>query len=132
MGSPTSPMLADLVLEDLEEVVLQKWSFKIHSYYRYVDDTFLIIPNNIPCRNCPICFQVPIWARSDFPHVAAGGHMVWPGWEPHRIMIDKIIFEFCVVLILYSDYIDIKMPKAKSTWRVRKYFFINGNLKIKW
>ena len=47
-------------------------------------------------------------------------------------MIDKIIFEFCVVvLILYSDYIDIKMPKAKSTWRVWKYFFINGNLKRK-
>ena len=64
--------------------------------------------------------------------MAAGGHMVWPGLEPHRIMIDKIIFEFCVVvLILYSDYIDIKMPKAESTWRVRKYFFINGNLKRK-
>ena len=55
------------------------------------------------------------------------GHMVWPRLKPHRIMIDKIIFEFCVVvLILYNDYIDIKMPKAKSTWRVRKYFFING------
>ena len=46
MGSPISPMLVDLVLQDLEEVVLKKWSFKIHSYYRYVDDTFLIIPNN--------------------------------------------------------------------------------------
>ena len=39
-------MLADLVLLDLEEVVLKKLSFKIHSYYRYVNDTFLIIPNN--------------------------------------------------------------------------------------
>ena len=58
--------------------------------------------------------------------------MVWPGLEPHRIMIDKIIFEFCVVvLILYSDYIDIKMTKEKSTWRVWKYFFINSNLKRK-
>ena len=46
MGSPISPMLADLVLQDLEEVVLKKLSFKIHSYYRNVDDTFLIIPNN--------------------------------------------------------------------------------------
>ena len=46
MGSPISPMLADLVLQDLEEVVFKKLSFKIHSYYRYVDDTFLIIPNN--------------------------------------------------------------------------------------
>ena len=64
-------------------------------------------------------------------HVAAGGHMVWPGLEPHRIMIDKIIFEFCVVVLILCDYIYIKMPKAKSTWRVQKYFFINGNLKRK-
>ena len=34
MGSPISPMLADLVSQDLEEVVLKKLSFKIHSYYR--------------------------------------------------------------------------------------------------
>ena len=46
MWSPISPTLADLVLQDLEEVVFKKLSFKIHSYYRYVDDTFLIIPNN--------------------------------------------------------------------------------------
>ena len=47
MGSPISPMLADLVLQDLEEVVLNKLSFKIHTYYRYFDDTFLIIPKNM-------------------------------------------------------------------------------------
>ena len=46
IGSPISPMLADLVLQDLEEVVLKKLSFKIHSHYRYVDDTFLINKNN--------------------------------------------------------------------------------------
>ena len=47
MGSPISPMLADLVLQDLEEVVLNKLSFKIYAYYRYVDDAFLIIPKNM-------------------------------------------------------------------------------------
>ena len=47
MGSPISPMLADLVLQDLKEVVLNKLSFKIYAYYRYVDDTFLIIPKNM-------------------------------------------------------------------------------------
>ena len=52
-----------------------------------------------PYRNCPTCSQVPIRAGSDFPHVAAGGHMVWPGLEPHRLMIDKIIFKFCVLLL---------------------------------
>ena len=47
MGSPISPMLADLVLQVLEEVVFKKLSFKIHAYYRYVDDTFSIIPKNM-------------------------------------------------------------------------------------
>ena len=47
MGSPISPMLADLALKDLEEVVLQKIRSKIHSYYRYVDDTFSIMPKNM-------------------------------------------------------------------------------------
>ena len=47
MGSPISLILADLVLKDLEEVVLiKKLSFNIQAYYRYVDDTFLIIPKN--------------------------------------------------------------------------------------
>ena len=122
------------------------WKWEKHSFeifdiveYMYNNYTFLKYKCKFnaeyyrgPCRNCPICFQVPIRARLDFPHVAAGGHMVWPGLEPHRIMIDKIILEFCVVvLILYSDYINIKMPEAKSTWRVQKYFFIKGNLKRK-
>ena len=54
----------------------------------------------VPCRNCLTCCQILIRARSDFPHVAAGGYMVWPGSEPHRIMIDKIIFKFCVVVVI--------------------------------
>ena len=47
MNSPISPMLADLVFQDLEEVVLKKLSFCIHAYYRYVDDEFLIILKNM-------------------------------------------------------------------------------------
>ena len=91
--------------------------FDPSSYHRYkIVDTLIRIQHYIthihprvvlyPCRNCPTYFQVPIRARSDFPHVAAGGHMMWPGLEPHRIMIDKIIFKFCVVVEL---------------WRVRKH-----------
>ena len=38
--------MADLVLQDLEEEVLNKLSFNIQTYYRYVDDTILIIPKN--------------------------------------------------------------------------------------
>jgi len=46
MGSPLSPILADIVMEDLEVNCLQKMEFKIHTYYRYVDDIFLIIPES--------------------------------------------------------------------------------------
>jgi len=44
MGSPLSPILADIVLDDLETYCLQKFDFSIHTYYRYVDDIFMIIP----------------------------------------------------------------------------------------
>jgi len=44
MGSPLSPILADKVLDDLETCCLQKLDFSIHTYYRYVDDIFMIIP----------------------------------------------------------------------------------------
>jgi len=48
MGSPLSLVLADVVMEDLELYCLQKLGFVVHilshTYYRYVDDIFMIIP----------------------------------------------------------------------------------------
>lgn len=44
MGSPLSPILADIVMEDLETHCLQLLPFKISTFYRYVDDIFAIIP----------------------------------------------------------------------------------------
>jgi len=44
MGSPLSPVLADVVMEDLELYCLKKLDFTVHTYYRYVDDIFMIIP----------------------------------------------------------------------------------------
>lgn len=41
MGSPLSPIVADLVLQDIENKALHKVSSKITFYYRYVDDIFL-------------------------------------------------------------------------------------------
>jgi len=38
MGSPLSPVLADLVLEDLEVDCLKKLPFEVSVFYRYVDD----------------------------------------------------------------------------------------------
>ena len=46
MGSPISPILADIVMQDLEHKVIDNLDFHLHTYYSYVDDTFLIIPND--------------------------------------------------------------------------------------
>jgi len=46
MGSPLSPVIADIVMQDLEEDVLNSLDFNIMTYYRYVDDIFLIAPQD--------------------------------------------------------------------------------------
>lgn len=46
MGSPISPVLANMVMEFLETEVLKKLSFVPLFYTRYVDDIILCIPNN--------------------------------------------------------------------------------------
>lgn len=44
MGSSISSVIAQLVMENLEESVLKKFKFKIPLYYRYVDDCIMLIP----------------------------------------------------------------------------------------
>lgn len=44
MGSPLSPVIADLVLHDLEIKVLKRLSFFLSFYYCYVDDIVLVAP----------------------------------------------------------------------------------------
>lgn len=44
MGSPLSPILADIVMDDLETQCLSSLSFKVLTYYRYVD-VFAIVPH---------------------------------------------------------------------------------------
>jgi len=46
MGSPLSPMIADIVMQDLERVVLETFDFDIPFYYRYVDDIVLAVPTS--------------------------------------------------------------------------------------
>lgn len=41
MGSPLSPILADIVLQNIEENALKYLDFHIPLYYRYVDDILL-------------------------------------------------------------------------------------------
>jgi len=44
IGSPLSPILADMIMEDLETQCLSRLDFNVHTFYRYVDDIFMIIP----------------------------------------------------------------------------------------
>lgn len=45
MGSPLSPILADIVMQDLEERALSCISFRLPFYFRYVDDIALAAPS---------------------------------------------------------------------------------------
>jgi len=47
MGSPLSPIIADIVMQDLEREVLGAFDFEIPFYHRYVDDIVLAVPT--PC-----------------------------------------------------------------------------------
>ncbi|XP_011859448.1 PREDICTED: uncharacterized protein LOC105556944 [Vollenhovia emeryi] len=46
MGSPLSPILADIVMDDLETQCLQSLNFNITTFHRYVDDIFTIVPTS--------------------------------------------------------------------------------------
>ncbi|XP_011858524.1 PREDICTED: uncharacterized protein LOC105556066, partial [Vollenhovia emeryi] len=46
MGSPLSPILANIVMEDLETNCLAKLAFEVPCFYRYVDDIFTILPRD--------------------------------------------------------------------------------------
>ena len=47
MGSPISPIIADIVMQDLEENCLSNFDFTIPLYFRYFDDTLILILNKI-------------------------------------------------------------------------------------
>ena len=46
MGDSSSPILADIVLQDLQEHCFNELDYKIPIFVRYVDDIFMIIPEN--------------------------------------------------------------------------------------
>jgi len=45
MGSPLSPVIANFYMEDFEMKAIEKATYKPASWYRYVDDNFLIWPH---------------------------------------------------------------------------------------
>ncbi|XP_046601397.1 uncharacterized protein LOC124295445 [Neodiprion lecontei] len=51
MGSPLSPILSDLVLDDLEQHCLNKLDFKPSFFFRYVDDIITAVPR-IKSQKC--------------------------------------------------------------------------------
>jgi len=46
MGSPLSPILADIVMQDLEEKAIKNLDIDFPLYYRYVDDILLLTPES--------------------------------------------------------------------------------------
>jgi len=44
MGSPLSPIIADLVMEYIEERALEGLETEVTFYYRYVDDIIMAVP----------------------------------------------------------------------------------------
>ncbi|XP_025261928.1 uncharacterized protein LOC112637139 [Camponotus floridanus] len=46
MGSPLSPIIADIVLQDLEEKALNILRFTPRLYFRYVDDILMTVPSD--------------------------------------------------------------------------------------
>ena len=44
IGSVISPMLAEIVMEDLKKTVFERLEFVVPFYFRYVDDTLLCVP----------------------------------------------------------------------------------------
>ena len=46
MGSPLSPIIADITLQDLESRAIGTLSFEPPFYFRYVDDVVLAVPSN--------------------------------------------------------------------------------------
>ena len=45
MGSPLSPVLADIYMEYFEEMALGSTSLKPSMWLRYIDDTFILWPH---------------------------------------------------------------------------------------
>jgi len=46
MGSLLSPIIADMILQDLENIALKSLPFRLPFYYRYVDDTIFTVPQH--------------------------------------------------------------------------------------
>jgi len=44
MGSPLSPIIADLVMQDFESEALSLLPFSLPIYFRYVDDILIATP----------------------------------------------------------------------------------------
>ncbi|EFN64378.1 hypothetical protein EAG_07261, partial [Camponotus floridanus] len=44
MGSQLSPIIADIVMQDIESRALNTINFKLPLYFRFVDDIFTVVP----------------------------------------------------------------------------------------
>jgi len=47
MGSPLSPIIADIVMQDLEKSAIEKLPFELPFFYRFVDDIIFAAPSDM-------------------------------------------------------------------------------------
>jgi len=47
LGLPLSPILADIVMQDLELQAIEELNIRFPFYYRYIDDIVLLTPDNM-------------------------------------------------------------------------------------
>ena len=95
MGSPLSPIIVDIVMQDLEEIAIQKLSANLLFYFRYVDDIILTTPldsTNIILEMCN-SYTSDLYVRLQFiMEISNKGKL---SFLDTMIMIDKykIIFD---------------------------------------
>ena len=58
MGNPISPILSDIVMEDLEIDSINRLNFKPAFHFRYVDDIILCTPKNM-IENLQFTIELP-------------------------------------------------------------------------
>ena len=67
MGSPVSVVLAEIVMENIEEQALATYTRTVRLWLRYVDDTFTAVHEHLNRQNADIQFTKEIEENGKIP-----------------------------------------------------------------